>query len=179
MKKNAHNTKKRRNPMQIGGVLQEKKIKEAQRRWKELKELSFWKEKPYSELTIRGLAEELLEWAKNDEHALVIDEFRAIRNIGESTWYRVRKQYEFFEDAYQNAKTLIGIRREKGAMVGKLSDSAVNRTQPAYSKRLRRTEEWRSSLRQKESERGAGTIVVRMDQYPDSADVPLKPEGTD
>lgn len=154
-----------------------KKNARAKIEWLEYRELGSWKMKPYCEETVRRAASQLVEWARNDEDALVIDEWHLVRGIGSPTYDRWKKKYSFFQEAHDNAKYLIGLRREKGTIKGKYSDTAVNRTQPAYSRRLRESEAWRSSLRQKEAEKGAGKVNVEMTKIPNCPEVPPKPEG--
>jgi len=139
-----------------------------------------WKMKPYCDETLTRLAGEMIDWATNDDDALVLEEFYLMRGISCSVWQKMKKRSQDIEEAHEMAKVLIGMRREKGTIKGKYSDTAVNRTQPAYSPRLREVEEWRSSLKQKETVTARGQIIwVDGGTYPNCPEVPVKPEVTD
>jgi hypothetical protein len=127
---------------------------------------------PASDQFKERLGVEMLEWARTNEDALIIEEYFDIRGICVDDVYRWIPACEVLAKAYEAAKRIIGYRREKGALKSDLNASTVHITMPHYSKVWRETEKWRSELK-KENEQH-GNIKVMIETYPSSPIVPDK-----
>jgi hypothetical protein len=118
------------------------------------------------------LAIELVTWARENEDALILDDFYDMKGISHSDVYRWYENHDGLKQAFEVAKRLIGSRRERGALKGKYNATTIHMMMPHYSTAWRETEKWRSDLR-KENEQ-QGNIKVMIETYPSSPIVPDK-----
>ena len=68
--------------------------------------------KVWTDEIIEKEAQALVEWAQSDE-AIVFREFPSIRGYVTSTFYEFAEKNEVFAEAFNYARDLIGVRREK------------------------------------------------------------------
>jgi len=134
-----------------------------------------FKKKPVSEQWLMELAKRLVFWARDNEDALILNQFFTDEGIGKSTVANWKKRNERFNMSYDFAKQLIGIRREVGALKKKLDTHMIMFTMPQYSESWKELEEWRSSLKVKEQEKvGDRKITIVMEKFPTTNIVPEK-----
>lgn len=134
-----------------------------------------FKQRPVSEQWLAELSKRLVFWAKDNDDALILNEFFLKEGIGKSTVANWKKQSKLFKNSYDFAKQIIGTRREIGALNKKFDTNVVMFTMPMYSKSWKELEEWRSSLKVKELEKaGKQTITVVMEKVQSTEFVPKK-----
>lgn len=137
-----------------------------------------FRQKPVSEAYLEKLFGDLLQWALNDEDALVMSAFFSKRGIGSDDIRRWRNRFTFVDSAYKFALSVVGSRREHGALKKNLDAGMVRYTMPAYGDKefsWTELEEWRAKMRAKESENVSGGVkIVVMEKYPESELVPKK-----
>ncbi len=126
-----------------------------------------------SENGIYKLAEELLDWARNDVEAFKLSQFRLHRGIPRDTWKEWVRKYPRFKEANEEAKEMIGNRREIGAMRHELNYGVVGFTMPFYDPEWKEETVRRASLKEGSSGDGKVMITVVTDAVPNS---PLVPE---
>jgi len=152
--------------------------KAAKRKWDSYKHIGSWKMTPYSMEGIKRLATEFIDWVQTSKF-LYLERFWLERGIGTKTMQDMRARCPELEAAYAFGKEWMAMKREEAIHAKEADRETIGWRQPAYSYEVREVGEWKSSLRQKEAEKGSGNITVQMERYPDSPDVPLKPQGTD
>lgn len=122
---------------------------------------------------LERLAQELHEWASNNSTALKISTFFKERGVSGTTLDRWRKLSPVFDEAYIDAKEIIGDRRELGIFNEGFPENFVKHSMALYDKEWKQLEEWRSKL--KESGSQHETKIVVIDNY-SSDKVPSKKE---
>ncbi len=131
--------------------------------------------KPMSENGINRLADEVVDWARNDVDAYKLSQFYLHKGISSKTWENWCKKYQRLNDASEAAKQLIGNRREIGALKHELNYGPVNFTMPFYDPEWKAETERRASLKEANSE-ARSSISVTMNAIPNS---PLVPDRRD
>jgi len=124
---------------------------------------------------IRAVAEDIVRWAKTPD-ALTLESFYAQLQVNDNTVENWCKKYKFLADAVQQAKMIIGVRREEGLIRGKYSRYVAS-TLHHYLKRCKESAEWHAELKRrdfKREEREKITWVI--ETVPDSDLVPPKPK---
>lgn len=102
---------------------------------------------PYSTRTLSDMAIELADWALNDPDALVLSEFWIKKGVGHRQWELWLEQSEELRETYALAKAAVGIRREKGGIRKKFSESMVHHSMAMYSPEWKGYAEWRAQLK--------------------------------
>jgi hypothetical protein len=127
--------------------------------------------KPMNAVGIDRLADDIVDWARNDDDALKLSEFYLAKGIHGQTWYAWCKRFPRLQIAHDCAKEWIGIRREKGALKGKLSPQVVMYTMPFYDKQWEDETVRRAALKDVNSE-SKSSVTVLMNPIPNSDIVP-------
>ena len=128
--------------------------------------------KPMSENGINRLADEVVDWARNDVDAYKLSQFYLHKGISSKTWENWCKKFDRLNEANEAAKQLIGNRREIGALKHQLNYGPVNFTMPFYDPEWKAETERRASLKEGSGE-SKSTVLVTMTPIPNS---PLVPE---
>lgn len=131
---------------------------------------------PVSIKFINQLCLDLVKWAYRDETALTAGSFWLIKSIPFRTGRSWREKYPQLKQAYEDAKQIIGIRREEGSLLRKFDNATFFRTAANYSEDFRDTAVFQSELKAKQEEKGKASITVVLDKFPDSKLVPEKPK---
>lgn len=134
-----------------------------------------WNERPYSENWIKQLAYDLLQWAENDEDALVLDEFYTRKHIRATDINRLNERWPYLLEAKELAKRFIGIRREKGALKRKLDAGMVMQSMPLYSVDWDELQKRKYELMAKAKDlanMSNGPAIVVIEKFPSSDIVP-------
>jgi len=129
---------------------------------------------PAPMLFIEKLASQVVEWAYNDEEALILDYFWIGKGIPTTSIVRWRKKHPELNEAFLLAKNIIGMRREVGGLTRKLDGNMVSKTAANYSVEWKELEEWRSNLNKKDEKSDTSNITFVLEQFPDSKLVPKK-----
>lgn len=131
-----------------------------------------FREKPISIAAIEQLAEELFDWALNDDTARKLRPFFTARGISSKDVARWKKRCPKFKRACTLAQDAIGDRREDGGLTNKLNASIVLRGLALYDKEWKALEKWRSDLRkaEKEKEKEPTTFNINMSSFSKESD---------
>ena len=113
--------------------------------------------RPYTEDQIK---EELKEFGRNPKN-LYTERFWADRHMSSRVFSDLLKRVDGLREIYEDVKTLIGTRRDEGAITRKLDGAHVSRTLGHYWPVFKEMEEWRAKLRL-ESEKNAPNIEIIM-----------------
>ena len=136
---------------------------------------------PVSERFLERLCDDLIDWASDDsKKALTAEKFWQIKGIPFCRAKEWRDRFPPLKEAYENAKKMIGIRREEGSLLKKFDNSTFFRTALNYSQDFKETSEWDSNLKQKADEKTqAATIQWVLEKFPNSNLVPEKKKEED
>lgn len=119
----------------------------------------------YSEGHIEELAAQLLVWAETDNKALKLSQFATLKRISFSTLCNFVNRSDNFARCWEEAKRIIGDRREIFMLTGKMNLSGMSQM-VKYDDSFRKVEEWRSKLRRKIEELDAAKkIIVQLQNY--------------
>jgi len=113
---------------------------------------------PETKDDIHALANELVEWAKQDD-TLNFDDFALDRFFLPDELYKLTENNEYFAKAYNISLRIVGSRLEKLASMGKLDKALVLATMPLYSPEYRK---WLLKLRLKEEVAGDGRAIFNI-----------------
>ncbi len=116
---------------------------------------------------IEALAQELLDWAENDEEALIIGEFFMRKKLFRESVLAWRKQFPLLESAYKEAMTRIGYRREKGALKKNLDSQMVRIAAHMYSDEWDAINQYHKELKKDENSTKQ-EINLHFDAVPES-----------
>jgi len=130
--------------------------------------------KPVSERFIEQLALELIDWVKNNDDALKIEQFLVEHNICKSDLMRWIDKHPALSDAYAFAKMALGCRREIGGLKRKYDGSIVSFTMPQYDEAWVKNVEWRSNLKASQEQQIPEIKIVVLEKFPESDLVPKR-----
>jgi hypothetical protein len=128
--------------------------------------------KPMNEVGIERLAYEVRKWALEDPKALRLSQFFHKMGISGITWRRWCIKFPVLQQASDEAREIIGERREIGALNNELNTQVVAFTMPFYDQEWKDETVRRASLKEGSNEAKA-TVLVTMNPIPNS---PLVPE---
>jgi len=131
---------------------------------------------PVSEGYVEDLSKKMIKWVIDNPGALLIEEFYEQEGIYCHDAIRWGKRFPNFEMARKHVLMILGTRREKGGLGGKMDKFLVNRTQAHYLDYWKDLEEWRSKLNIKDEEGSVPPRVIYLEKFPSSDSVPPKPE---
>lgn len=143
----------------------------------EYRELFTMRMKPVSESFLQQIAGELLAWAYNNKDALILRDFFHDKGIPARSAARWAQKHQVLKQAMEEAKYMLGSRREKGAVKREYEPGMIRAVQHQYDPEWRKDEIWRAELKQKQDERSSQIkLEVIMPKFPDSKLVPKKEE---
>ncbi len=119
---------------------------------------------PISPEGIEKVAQELLDWAMNNNDALKVTQFYHKKGLSGTTVARWKELSPSFNEAHGEAKAIIGNRREIGGLKKDFDSGIVRTSMPIYDKSWRKNEEWRSTLNKEKPTEG-GTKIIIMEKY--------------
>lgn len=111
------------------------------------------------------LGKELVDWAKANDDAIKIKQFLADKGISEKKWHDWYTKYDDLREAHDQAKMIIGNRREHGLVTRKYADGPTSFMMPHYDKDWRDEQEHKANLNKKDGEMGGATKIVVMENY--------------
>jgi hypothetical protein len=139
--------------------------------WDEYKDMFDMRMKPVNDAFLDRLACDMIEFFKKDASTLSLDEFYDAKGFHDRDIQRWKVRSENLRDAVDHCKRLLAIRREKGALNKKLSESMVMFSMGLYSDKWKDHAEWKANLAVKSSQQ-QGTVHIHMDSIPNSDLVP-------
>jgi hypothetical protein len=101
---------------------------------------------PISEGFLEKLGNELIVFAETEEKVLRLEWFFTKKRINPATGWRWAKKYEKFGEAYKLAKTILGMRREAGAMHFDYNHATISQAQRYYDETWISADEIKASL---------------------------------
>lgn len=110
----------------------------------------------YTVPVLEEMAADLMEWAKKED-SIVFREWLALKGIGPSTCKDLKERSHVFAKAIEDAKYLIGCRRERLALHGELNDSIVRTSMGIYDPEMK---EWIMEQKKADNDRPS-TIIVK------------------
>lgn len=119
---------------------------------------------------IEELADKMIAWSKQEGN-IVLNKFIAEQGYPMSTFNTWLQRSEKLQEAYSIARTMVGCRREQGAIEGKYNPFIVMKTMPLYDHEYKAHLEWESKLKTTEQIATAQKIVV-LEKFPESDKVP-------
>jgi hypothetical protein len=114
---------------------------------------------PISDQIVAKMAEDLVNWAKNDQNAFKLSQFYLDRGIPHSTFKHLLKNRPVLKQAYEAARLIIGNRREIGALKNTYNATVIMRRQHAYDVDWKDDEVWRAELKAKAQDEGKPTAI--------------------
>lgn len=111
------------------------------------------------------LAEEYRDYFKGNEEALMISDWLVFKGFNEKTWNTWVRKYEVLGDSHDYVLMILANRRERGLMQRKFEVSSTTFMMPMYSKDWRQRELERDEAKNKNVDKGPGTVTVVMESY--------------
>ena len=125
--------------------------------------------------SIDKLAQEMIEWARDDEGAFKISQFTIMKGIYYKDLERWMAKSEYLRQAYEHTLQILGNRREIGAIKRKYDFAAINPMMFHYDKDWKKMAEWRAKVKE-EASGNVAAINVTIEACPESSEVPKKDE---
>lgn len=120
----------------------------------------------------KELAVEIIEWAKRPD-AIKVWDFAIEKGFNITSLRAAAVHYPEFNEAVEQAKYIIGSRREKLALQGELHPGIVQRTMGMYDKDYRDLLEWEFGMKDKPEASMEPQLVV-LEKFPGSSMVPAR-----
>lgn len=130
-----------------------------------------FKIKPVTEAFLERIGQELITWAETEKKEYKISPFFEKKRIGWNTYTNWAKKYPKFRAAYDLAKSILGTRREYGAIERKFDASTIIQMMPTYDPEWRQMVKERNEMKAQANEKNSGgTQFVVMEKFslPDS-----------
>lgn len=121
---------------------------------------------------LENFAKNMINYALNTEDCLTVEDLFLSEGIPSGTYYDWIKKHEFFARAHKHAKEIIGRRREKGGLKRKFDTSLVKDSMYQYNSRWKKADEYRQSLKSKNTDSSDKNITVVIEESPRSNLVP-------
>ena len=131
-------------------------------------------EAPMSIKGISRLATEVVEWAQKDPEALKLSQFYYSKGICRKVWYEWCGKFPELEQASNEAKYIIGDRRETGALKNKLNTGMVHYSMSFYDPEWKEESVRRAALKEGSSDGARASFTVVVDAIPESSVVPVR-----
>jgi hypothetical protein len=130
---------------------------------------------PRSDQQLDMIAHDLLLWAEQDD-SITFGGFIEVSGLVNARLYEYAKRHHGLADAIVVARQIIGDRREKRGLENKYNSAIVLGTMPLYDPEVRA---YKKEMAQKDTEYGSAKIIVHMDSFPETKDVPVKNQERD
>ena len=126
-----------------------------------------------NEVAVQKLIKDMIEDVESNDNLLTLRQIYTKFGILPTEFDRLREKSEDVENAFKFCKMIISIRRECGALQGKLNAGLIERSMPMYDDDWKKLVEWRADLQSKTAQ-GYQTINVQMNPIPNSDLVPVR-----
>jgi hypothetical protein len=107
---------------------------------------------------LKLLATKLVEWVEKDETAIHLRQFFQVMGLRPKDYYVWKERCEELQYAHDWAMSLMGMRRELGAIKKQFDSYMISRTLYQYSPEYKEAVEYHSKLAKKESEAANGGV---------------------
>jgi len=111
----------------------------------------------YTEEVMEKYARDILEWAKKED-SLILRQWLGDNGFDYAWLWEMCEKFPMFSKAYENARVIIGSRRELMCMHGKLNSTIVSKTMHNYDRELLKTERELKKI-EKDNEKKDPTVV--------------------
>lgn len=102
---------------------------------------------PVPDKVLAKYAQDLLEWALKED-AIKVTEYITLRTrVTRQVFYDWARRYKPLHDAIEQAKIIIGDRRERKALKGEYNSNIVLNTMPLYDQEYKDLYEWKAKLK--------------------------------
>lgn len=135
--------------------------------------------KPVTEAFINAFFEDMFKYITEDESILQIEAYYLKKGISIQTYLDWLKKFPQAKKINELCVNIVGARRELGAMKNELNAKFVSVNLYNYLPQYKEAEEWRSSLKEKETEKLANALkIVEIPAFGSSDLVPKKTNKT-
>lgn len=117
----------------------------------------------YPEISPTELGCILANWARNNEDALSISQFRSINFIKRATYIIWQERYPVFQEAHQFALDCIAARRESGVLNGKFNSNFILALHPLYDRDYKEYLQWKEEMKRERESEDKRNITIVMD----------------
>ena len=126
-----------------------------------------WNLHNVNERFIEQFFTDLVTEARDNEDMLTLGEFYLKKGVPNYTFQQWVKRFEFAATCATHAKSLIGIRREKGALKKELDSSLVLRSMPLYDQDYKDLKEWEAKLtKESHSDKQINVMIQQVESSP-------------
>lgn len=126
-----------------------------------------WNLHNVNERFIEQFFTDLVTEARDNEDMLTLGEFYLKKGVPNYTFQQWVKRFEFAATCTTHAKSLIGIRREKGALKKELDSSLVLRSMPLYDEDYKNLREWEAKLtKESHSDKQINVMIQQVESSP-------------
>lgn len=110
---------------------------------------------------------DLVTEARDNEDMLTLGEFYLKKGVPNYTFQQWVKRFEFAATCATHAKSLIGIRREKGGLKKELDASLVLRSMALYDEEYKKLREWEAQLnKESHSDKQINVMIQQIEPSP-------------
>lgn len=127
---------------------------------------------PRSDKQLQIYANEIREWA-NTTKRVKVDQYCDEIRVDRAVFRKWRERYAPLEEAYQQARQIIGDRREEYGLFNKFNSSIVEKTMGMYNEEYKEFLKWKAEIN-KHTQVNNETKIVVVDRYPSTDAVPEK-----
>ena len=126
-----------------------------------------WNLHNVNERFIEQFFTDLVTEARDNEDMLTLCEFYLKKGVPNYTFQQWVKRFEFAATCTTHAKSLIGIRREKGALKKELDSSLVLRSMPLNDQDYKDLNEWEAKLtKESHSDKQINVMIQQVESSP-------------
>ena len=129
-----------------------------------------FKREPLSDGGLDRMCDELIEWARSEDHCGRITEFRLKKGIGEEKWVEWLAKYPRLAASEKEARQILGIHRYKKAINRETSEGIFKFLQYRYDNEWKEADEHHQEQKRKLLEKTPlepTTVIVKMFDYKD------------
>lgn len=120
-----------------------------------------FRQKNHGDEYFEHIAHALLEWARTDPNALKITQFCAAYHIPRKQLYAWAKKKKFLREAMDEARGIIGDRREIGAARGILKEGIITKSMTMYDPEWKEDAKFKSKLAREDQSEMVHSIVLK------------------
>lgn len=127
----------------------------------EYRDMRTFRKVPINAQIAYDMAEQVAKCVDADDNLLTVEQIAHKFGTTLNDFKYLVDKFPQMKEAYNYAKSKLGVRREVGALTRKLDGITVERTQPFYCEVSKEMAEWRSSLRNKEDSKSANAELLQ------------------
>jgi len=128
--------------------------------------------------SVNVICDEMYRYYEEHTLAHTIEEYLYAIKMPESTYRKLKGLFPQLQESHDMIKMLLSVRREEGALQGRLTPQTVHFVQPFYSKVWRETAEWHAKLKMQIEASGKSKVeIIEMPQAEHTKEVADKKEA--